>query len=588
MITFHRFGKHGRLGNQLFQLASMIAFSKKYNQELFLPAWTYRKFFQRTEHWKDKLIKVAPQLKEVDYHYVPEFWDPLAKGDWDIHAWLQTEKHWEAYRDIIKDALTWEKGFEASVIRSGPKIDWSQAIAISVRRGDYVKNENYDQLPISYYMQALMQEFPDWMDRPILIFSDDIEYCRIHFAGLPNVWFARGTGRNGELDAIVQLCMMSQCNGFILANSTFSWWGAYLAELRNPDVKIVRPKYLFAGPLLEKSDAKDHWPERWTVYDHKEADGSFKKYDLSDVTFTIPVMYDHQDRKQNVDLNVCLLQRVFNTSIVIGERTEPGSGIDGCKFMYMGQFCYYMAFQLPNFHRTWMLNRLAHLAHTPIIANWDADVSVPEVQVMVAVEMIRKDRMDGAYPFDGRFARVPRNPYFKILEKELDLGTVFKGVASTFKGGQGLTGSNSVGGAVFWNRKKFFEGGGENELFISHAPEDAERWERMKFLGYRVGRIIGHLFHMDHWVGPNSSGEHPDMPENRRILAEFRAIIAAGDVEKMWEYVKAWPWYITPEALDDPERWYKTPDIRDVEWNKMKEAVEDGFKGFEDDADSPI
>lgn len=524
MITFSRFGKRGRLGNQLFHLAGMIGLSRTHKQELRLPPWHYKKYFQ-TSH-TEQLIRGWKDIDEDDFHYSPDQWSPLASGNWDVAGWLQCEKYWEHCKDDVRSALTWDPNFEKQVLNS-VKIP-NNAIAISIRRGDYVGNKNYDLLPVSYYMQALMQEFPDWMDRSIMIFSDDIAYCKIHFAGLPNVWFADG------LSDVVQLCVMSKCSGHVIANSTFSWWGAYLAELKDPTVKVVRPAYLFDGPLKHKSDSKDHWPERWVKYDHKG-----KKYDLKDVTFTIPVMYDHQDRKQNLELMVCLLQKAFDTNVVLGEITEPSSGIDGCKFMYMSRYCYYNAFQRSNFHRTHILNALAAMSHTPIIANWDADVCVPEVQVVVAAELIRKGRADGVYPYDGRFARVPRKEWFNVLEKELDMG-IFK--ESTFKGTLGKDRS-SVGGAVIWNKDRFFEMGGENEHFISHAPEDAERWERSRFLGYRVLRVAGQLFHMDHWVGPNSSNNHGFREQNGKAWAEFQGYLKAGDKEGMWEWIKGWPWY---------------------------------------------
>lgn len=522
MLTFSKFGKKGRLGNQLFHLAGMIGFAKKYNQELRMPLWSYRRHFHMPEYIINEGVKGLKPIEEEDFHYVPEHWSGLASGSWDVNAWLQSEKYWEHCKDAIKEAFTWDPNFAGNVRAGIPIKKLDDCIAISIRRGDYVKNENYDLLPVSYYMQALMKEFPDFLDRQILIFTDDIAYCKLHFAGLPNVWFAEG------LSDIVQLFLMSQCGGFVIANSTFSWWGAYLAELRDPTVKIVRPKYLFSGPLLKKSDARDHWPDRWVVYDHKEADGSFKKYDLTDVTFTIPVMYDHPDRKHNLNLNVCLLQRAFETVIIIGEGVTR-------QFQYMESFCCYMHFELDKFHRTKMLNEMAMVSYTPFIANWDADVAVPEVQTVVAVEMLRKGLLDGAYPYDGRFARVPRKDWFGSLERDMDLG-IYKD--QRFRGS--YPSHNSVGGAVIWNKEKFFEGGGENENFISHAPEDSERWTRFPILGFKVGRVKGQLFHMDHWVGPDSSNGHGHRAHNGRVHESFKAIKTP---EAMWEYVKSWPWY---------------------------------------------
>lgn len=553
MITFKKFGRKGRLGNQLFHLAGMIGLGKKYGHEVKLPSWKYSVYFKNIPQVNHGMIGGFKEISEQSFHYVESEWEALKSGNHDISDWLQSEKYWAHCVDEVRTALTWEANFQKHVLISANISDLNTAIAISVRRGDYVSNPNYDLLPVSYYLQALRENFPDYLDRRIMIFSDDIPYCKIHFSGLPNVWFADG------FNDITQLCLMSNCNSFVISNSTFAWWGAYLAELRNPGVKIVRPKYLFAGQLLQRSDSKDHWPERWLVYDHKVG-GEARKHDLRDVTFTIPVMYDHHDRKQNLDLSVCMLQRAFETNIFIGEAITN-------KFEYMSQWCKYKHYDLDCFHRTKMLNDLAWNALTPIIANWDADVFVPECQIVVAVDLIRQGRKDGVYPYDGRFARVPRKQWFASLEHALDL-EIFKG--ETFKGTRRTTDRSSVGGAVIWNASVFFKGGGENEYFISHAPEDAERWERFRLLGYKVDRVNGQLFHMDHHVGPNSSNGHGFRDNNGKYWAEFQSKKTA---EQLWEYVKSWPWY---------NRYYG--NIRDIEWFTWCDIAARGdFTGYDVD-----
>lgn len=571
MITFRRFGRRGRLGNQLFQMASMIGLSKKYNQEIQLPPWKYKGYFKDLPF----ITNVRPgsqfnHLEEINFHYVESDWDALASGNHDVSGWLQSEKYWVHCIGDIKKALEWEPHFQKNILKTTKIKDIQNAIAISVRRGDYVGNPNYDLLPVSYYMQALREHFPDYLDRQILIFSDDIPYCKIHFSGLPNVWFAEG------LNDICQLCLMSNCDSFVISNSTFAWWGAYLAELRNPEARIVRPHYLFDGDLLKSSDFKDHWPERWLSYDHKDSEGNMKKYDLKDTTFTIPVSYDHKDRRQNLELGVCMIQRSYDTNIYIGE------GLSN-KFEYMSQWCKYRHFEMDKFHRTRMLNEMAWDSDTEIIVNWDADVFVPEVQVVVSIDLIRRGDLDGAYPYDGRFARVPRIPWFEQLEKSLDVG-IFH--AQRFRGTSLDKERSSVGGAVIWNRKKFFEGGGENEYFISHAPEDAERWDRFHLLGYKIRRIGGQLFHMDHWVGPNSSNAHGFKAHNGEIWAKHRSITTE---EQMWEYVKAWPWYRFPLsegalqtgihqlAVYHPESLAR---LIDHDWEEAKKAIAEGFEGF--------
>jgi 2-polyprenyl-3-methyl-5-hydroxy-6-metoxy-1,4-benzoquinol methylase len=516
MITFSRFGKHGRFGNQLFQLASLIGFKNKYGCDLILPPWEYSKYFKGSI--PQTIVpsgRLKEPLKEPYYHYTPEFWDNHADSfkskTVDILGWLQTEKYWEHCVEEVKSTLSLRDDFKDTISNRFSEALSRPNIAISVRRGDYVDNPNYDLLPIDYYLKALIKHF-DTTKYNLIIFSDDFKYCKTHFECFDNVYFAEGSG-------IEQLCLMSLCDNYIISNSTFSWWGAYLGE--KPGSKIIRPTYLFAGPLLAKSDAKDHYPDRWIAFDHKAQ----PKFDLKDVTFTIPVSYDHPDRYQNLSLNVCMLQRYFHTNIIIAEQ-------GGNKFKNFEQWCEYIQLKDKNFHRTRMLNEMAIQAKTDIIVNWDADVFVPPAQIIQAVSEIRRNKADMVYPYDGRFARVPRAQFSK-LENYLDVGVLqddYKGTHS-----EDL---KSVGGAIFFRKDSFIAGGMENQNFISYGPEDVERYERFTRLGFKVHRVNGVLFHIDHYRGKNSTIQHQYAKNNEKHLERQRRMTE----EQLRIDVTGWSW----------------------------------------------
>lgn len=524
MLTFKKLGSHGNLGNQLFQVASIIGLAKKYQVDYVFPSWKYASFFkQQIPQSKDPAADTL--LKEVDYHYSYEFFDQHAEAiktkKVDVHGWLQTEKYWKDNVADIRETFAFTDELKKRIMEKiGQSPFLKPTIAISIRRGDYVGNSNYELLPITYYLLALLKYFPDHENYNVILFSDDMPYCKTHFECLPHAIFAQG------FNDIEQLCLMSHCDHFIIANSTFSWWGAYLAEKEG--TKVIRPAHIFAGELLKKSNIKDHFPDRWICFDHKNEQGRLLKLDLTDVTFTIPVSYDHTDRKGNLDLCVCLLQRFFNTNVVIGEQ-------GGDKFKYMSQWCQYRPFkELETFHRTKMLNDMAKEAETTCIINWDADVFVPPLQVWQAVEKIRKGEADMVYPYDGRFARVPRT-WFPNLERLLDVG-IFG-----FQKFNGLDPGDqpSVGGAIAYRKEAFFEAGLENEHFVSYGPEDHERFHRFTALGYKVDRETGKLFHMDHYVGKDSSTAHQHFRSNEAELEKIRAM----DPHQLREYISTWPWF---------------------------------------------
>lgn len=509
------FTPHGNLGNRLFQVASCQGIAKRAGHDFVAGIWEYADYFDNELSY-GVLPKNANIIKEPFYHYCSEL--PIHHENYILDGYFQSAKYWGD-----KKPFTFKQKFINECLAKICVFD-KPVIAISVRRGDYVDNPCYELLPASYYYHALLEYFPDFKNYNIIFFSDDIGYCKVQFECLPNAFFAEG------FSPIEQLCLMAQCQHFIIANSTFSWWGAYLGE--NENSKIIRPCYLFTGKL-SGNDTKDFWPERWTAFDHKD-----KRLDMRDTTFTIPVFYDHPDRKQNADLSICMLQREIDTHIIVGEKVGPD---EFPAFEYFSKWCRYVKFDYKNFHRTRMLNEMALMAETPIIVNWDCDSFVSPLQLWLTVQAIR----EGAamiYPYDGRSARVPREAWFKKVEKYLDIG-IFSD--TEFTGKRSIDGKsskplpvNSVGHAVFFNKEAFIDGGMENEYMISFGPEDAERWNRFNALGFRVERIRGCMYHMDHWCGPDSSSRNPYFEKNHRELDKILAMNA----EQLRTYVDSWPW----------------------------------------------
>lgn len=512
MITYGKLGapNRGRLGNHLFQIASTIGLAMKFGQPWAFPRWEYENYFERPLNHGS--AQEFTRVDEKSFTYDDS--GLSSEGNFSIDGWRQSEKYFDHCRELIKSQFSFKPSFERETMVFNAEALSRPAVAVSIRRGDFVGNPNYAQIPARYYLLGLFEEVPNWQDYNIIIFSDDCHYCRVQFEGLPNVYFSEG-------DAITQLCLMTFCRHFIISNSTFSWWGAWLGEKESSIV--VRPPLNFAGELLKQNKEGDYWPERWKIADYRT-----RKLNLSDVTFTIPFFYDHRHRAENLRLSYQFLSQDFDTNIIIGEQGAnklPESDVKGFKYVY---------FDLKYFHRTKMLNDMAKMSKTPIVVNWDCDVFVPACQVYLAAERIRAGA-DMVYPFDGRFARVPRVWHDKLKDFK-DVGifgdTQFKG-----KHGKKLP-TTSVGGAIMFNRESFLNGGGENEFMVSFGPEDWERNFRFSTLGYQVERVNGCLYHLDHFVGTNSSNRNPYFKVNHKELMEMRKL----NPEQLARYVAAWPW----------------------------------------------
>jgi hypothetical protein len=219
----------------------------------------------------------------------------------------------------------------------------------------------------------------------------------------------------------------------------------------------------------------------------------------------------------------------FNTNIIIGEQ-------GGDHFKYMEAWAEYMKFDMPYFHRTKMLNDMALKANVDYVANWDCDIILPPLQIAITLAKLRAGA-DMVFPYDGRFSRWDRVPWFKNLQTSLDIGST-AGIVPTGSRGKSIEGQYSVGGAVFFNKKSFISGGMENENMISFGPEDCERNDRFTMLGYRIERAGGCLYHIDHFCGPDSSKYNPYFKANHKEIEKIRAM----DAPLLRAYIQTWKW----------------------------------------------
>lgn len=516
MITMSNFGLNGRLGNQFFQYASMLGLSYKHGVALKLPEWEYAKYFETPPQIGN--CRGAKTIIEPCFHYEPRFYEDL---DWsenmDFSGYFQSEKYWEQWKDRIREAFKFKKFIKDSLNFKYDNVFSDKTIGIHIRRGDYINNPNYANLKITYYIQALIS-IKDWRDHNILIFSDDMGYARLHFACLNNVTFVQN---DNDIEDVI---MMSMCTNMIISNSSFSWWGAYLGE--NEDGVIIRPLKHFEGKLKEETKIKDFYPTRWK-YPNLFGCIGIGRINLEDVTFTIPVSFDHKDRIENLELCIKTLRKYFTAKIMVVEQGKEK------KFNHIIPYVdKYMFIKEEDFHRTKYLNLMALQCNTQIVANWDCDVFIAPMQILEAVEAIR-DSVAVAYPYDGRFARVPRT-YLEKLQESQDIGIL----GDTQFPGMEHNASRSFGGAVLFATNAFLEGGMENENFISFGPEDEERFERFNKLGYNIIRVHGPLYHLNHYVGVNSCNQNPHFENNNKEYEKVKQM----NNKELSDYIETWSW----------------------------------------------
>ncbi|MBD5509231.1 MAG: alpha-1,2-fucosyltransferase [Lachnospiraceae bacterium] len=170
---------------------------------------------------------------KAEYHKELLTW----KGNWYLQGWFQDERYFSEYREIIRKEIVPRKKIRISG-RLKEILKTKNTVSVHIRRGDYVKVSN--QLPISYYHNA-MEHMKSIVKDPFwIIFSDDVEWVKRNLNFTEDHYFV---SENEKLEDYEELMVMSRCKNQIIANSTFSWWGAWLNK--NECKTVIGPERWF-------------------------------------------------------------------------------------------------------------------------------------------------------------------------------------------------------------------------------------------------------------------------------------------------------------------------------------------------------
>ena len=399
MVVFSLLEKKGNLGNQLFQIASTIGLAKKYNSEFAFPTWKYADYFE------NELPKIPNDKFEIiteKYFHFHE-WKINSNKNVDLNGWMQSEKYFD--KSITKHYFQFKSDFVTNLKEKYKILFAKKTILISIRRGDFVGHKDYFQLPILYYILALNQEFPNWRNSNLLFTSDDISYCKIHFSFLENAFFAE------NLNVIEQLCLGSLCNDFIISNSTFSWWIAFLGEKNSS--KIVRPLHYFDNQKAIDCADKDYFPERWTIFNHLD-----KKLDLTKVTCIIKNENLKLINLNNKKLSIELLNHNFQTTIISDFELNSGFRIADYQYFSKNQL-FKNEITTKNFIKKSIQN-----SKTDSLVVLNADLMLVPFFIYEEIQSFFKEQKD-SIKLEISSVTIARKPFFEKITRFLDIGILY-------------------------------------------------------------------------------------------------------------------------------------------------------------------
>ncbi len=281
MIGNNRIGSNGRLGNQMFQYASMRGIAAMKGFDWVVPPENYNHTANYALFETFKMTNVQDKnvgfvkgniLKETIHCFDKNLVDSCS-DDTDLDGFFQTEKYFENISDQIRSDFTFKDEYLKPCKEFIDSLD-TTPIFLHVRRGDAIGKEHYHPIaPMSYYVEAL-KRFDE--DTPCFVFSDDLDWCKSQelfksdrFLFNDNIerYDYQSMDGSGSMQYTllphVDLCLMSLCSGAIIVNSSFSWWGAWL---QNNKGKVIASKPWF-GPSASDLDTTDVVPDHWEIID---------------------------------------------------------------------------------------------------------------------------------------------------------------------------------------------------------------------------------------------------------------------------------------------------------------------------------
>lgn len=267
MITFSKLGRYGNIGNSMFQLAATLGIALKNNYDIKIPK--SQTYFEPNNNCYNislhdgfniniPILTPEDQSNINNYYTEPHFnYDPNAfniADNTDILGYFQTEKYFLHIKNEIKNTFKFKQDIndKAYQLFKQLNINPEETTSLHVRRGDYTYKQTHHCLQDLSYFEAAIKRASL---KNILVFSDDIEWCRLNFLNT-NTYFS--TTNN----AFVDLLAMSLCRNVITTNSTFSWWGAWL---NNYDEKLIISPSRWFGPALANLNTTDIIPTNWVI-----------------------------------------------------------------------------------------------------------------------------------------------------------------------------------------------------------------------------------------------------------------------------------------------------------------------------------
>lgn len=260
----------GRTGNQIFQITAALSYAIATGRKVWVnPKWLKEKdsnvlkifrldkrFFIRGD--KPEARHHIKETKELSGVYQP--FSKRLKGAVSLNGYFQSWKYFHKDIELIKKLVHFPVA-DKKYIKNKYKdlLKSHKTVSVHIRRTDYKDNKPLRLLGEDYYKKALAHFLKN---HEFLIFSDDIAECRDmkFLKSLPNVTFI-------DEGPLASMYLMTLCDNHVIANSSFSRWGAHLSKNTSPESsgKVIAPKDYFEDAYKYKGKLEDMFLPHWIV-----------------------------------------------------------------------------------------------------------------------------------------------------------------------------------------------------------------------------------------------------------------------------------------------------------------------------------
>ena len=280
MLAFNNIGSLGRLGNQMFEYAALRGIAEKHGYDICIPPsdhegienYSLHKCFN-LDHIPTGFIDNKRYSMEETFHFNNELFN-TCQDNISLYGFFQSWKYFSNIQDLIRKDFTFHDSILQPCKDMMDSVD-GDPIMLHVRRGDPNLTDprgfkwSYTQCgaqhpvqPIEYYEKAL-SKFD--AKQPVIVFSDSVDWVKEQEFFKPDRFLIsepEDKYADGSFTPYADLCLMSLCSHAIIANSSMSWWGAWL--ISNPDKKVIAPKMWF-GPAYADKNTKDLYCSDWII-----------------------------------------------------------------------------------------------------------------------------------------------------------------------------------------------------------------------------------------------------------------------------------------------------------------------------------